>query len=132
MVGVLSKRNRVKIGEEHTGLIDAALNAKGLGLRFPPALESLFEDESGSARCRTFVRYGFAGIGLCYLFLLNYFTMLPDVAWRALLIQVCVTTPICLATMLFTRQEPPAFWREAGQVCTVIVHPRGGDCVVSG
>ncbi len=121
MAGGLSNRNRIKLGEGYADLIDAALAAKGLGLRFSPALETLFEDESGPARCRTFVGYGFAGLAFCYLFLLNYFTMLPDVAWRALLMQVGFTTPIYAATMLFTRQQPPAFWREAGQVFTVLV-----------
>lgn len=97
-------------------LIASQLERRGFRLRFSPVLEASFERETGPERCSQFIKYGIASLMLYNLFLLNYFTMLPDVAWSALLVQLCLVTPLAFVGVALTRLHPPAFWREATQV----------------
>ena len=109
-------RNGSPDGEDRASLIDAALNGRGLRLRFPAALEAQFEHETGPERCRVFVWYGMVGLLLSDSFIFNYFSLLPDIAWRAFAAQFGLVTPVLLAVMVYVRREPPAFWREITQV----------------
>ncbi len=102
------------------GLVEGAL-AASRRLRFPPALEARFERDTGAERCRAFVRYGVTSLVLYDLFLLNYFSRIPDVAWRAALVQLGLVTPVCLAGIAYTRMGPPPFWREAIQALTALL-----------
>jgi len=40
-----------------------------------------------------FRKYGIVSLVMYDLFLFNYFTMLPDIAWMALVVQLCLVTP---------------------------------------
>ena len=121
MGNALLDRNGDYEGEDRASLIDAALNGKGLSLRFPAALEAQFEHETGPERCRVFVRYGMVGLLLSDSFIFNYFSLLPDIAWRAFATQFGFVTPVILAVMVYVRREPPAFWREITQVSTALL-----------
>ncbi len=101
--------------------IEKILNGPKRSLRFPPALEARFERKTGSDRARMFVRYGFMGFLLCYLFLFNYFQLLPDVAARELIVQLAIVTPIVLGVTFYTLTKPPMFQRELGQICAALI-----------
>ncbi len=102
-------------------LLASVLGQRRFRLKFPPSLEARFELETGPARCGVFVKYGIASLFLYNLFLLNYFSMLPDVAWKAFFVQLCLVTPLGLAGAAYTRTQPPAFWREATQVSLALL-----------
>lgn len=106
---------------QRADLIDAALKGKKHHLRFPPALEAQFERRTGPDRCRGFVRYGLMGFVLCNIFIFNYFRLLPDIAWRELLVQFALVTPAVLAVTAYMRTEPPAFQREMTQTCAALL-----------
>ncbi len=102
-------------------LIEAILARRQHRLRFPAALESRFECRTGPDRCRGFVRYGLMGFVLCNMFIFNYFSLLPDIAWRELVAQCAIMTPVALAVALYMRSEPPVFRRELTQVCAALL-----------
>ena len=81
-------------------------------LRFTAELEAEFERRTGPERCRSFVRYGVIGFVLCNMFLFNYFSLLPDVAWREFIAQVVFITPVVIVVTLYMRSEPPVLQRE--------------------
>ncbi len=105
----------------HADLIDAALRRGGTRLRFPHVLEERFEIETGPERCRGFRRYGLMGFVLCNMFLLNYFELLPDVAWRELQVQIVFMMPLVVAVTAYMRTEPPVFQREMTQSCVAMI-----------
>ena len=105
---------------ERAALIEAASKAKEWKLRFPPDLERQFEQDTGPERTRNFVWCGFLGTVFCCLFLFNYFTMLPDVAWRALLIQVAFTAPVLFKLMIYMRTNPSPFRRELAETVAIV------------
>ncbi len=90
-------------------------------LRFSPAFEAQFERDTGPERCRASVRYNLAALVLSNLFLLDYFAMLPDVAWRALIVQLGLIAPIALATTAYAWMKPPTSRREAVQVAATLL-----------
>ena len=102
-------------------LIDAMLERGGLRLGFPDALEEQFERKTGPDRCRGFRRYGLIVFVLCNIFILNYFRLTPDVAWRELLVQVVLMTPLAAAVWSYMRTEPPVFRREMTQSCVALI-----------
>ena len=101
-------------------LIEAMLDRRQHLLRFPADLEAQFENKTGRDRCRGFVRYGLMGFVLCNMFLLNYFSLLPDVAWRELLAQFALVTPAVVVVTFYMRAEPPVFQRELIQSCAAL------------
>lgn len=107
-------------GTEDAAILDALLVSQlehpGFRLQFSPVLEADFERDTGPERCSSFARYGIASLILYNLFLFNYFTMLPDIAWTALFVQLCLITPLAFCNVAYARRHPPAFWREATQV----------------
>ncbi len=107
--------------KDSVALIDAALEHKGVRLRFPSALEARFEHDTGPDRGRMFARYGLASLILYDLALFNYFTMLPDVAWRALLVQLGFVTPVVLLCLAHAASGPPATRREAVHITTTLL-----------
>ena len=102
-------------------MIDAVLKRKGLRLRFPPALEAQFEQGAGPERRRLHLRYALLSFVLSFFFMPNYFTMLPDVAWRALWLQLAIDIPLTAAVVCYIRTDPPVFWREVVLVCGAII-----------
>ena len=102
-------------------LIDAALRRRGPRLQFPHVLEEQFEIKTGPDRCRGFRRYGLMGFVLCNMFLLNYFKLLPDVAWREFLVQIVFMTPLVVAVTAYMRTEPAVFQREMTQSCVALI-----------
>ncbi len=102
-------------------LIDAALLGGRYLLRFNDELEARFEHQAGPERCRIFVRYGFLGFVLCNMFIPNYFSLLPDIAWREVTVQLAVMSPLALAVIAYMRTEPPVRHREAAQACIAVL-----------
>ncbi len=116
MVEAVPEREGTEAAQARAGLIDSVLARKGLQLSFPPALEAEFEHEAGPERRRVFRLYGLIGFALCDLFLVNYFKLLPDVAWRVLVVQIGFMTPTILAVVVYLRIERSPFRREMSQV----------------
>ena len=106
---------------ERADLIEAMLARRQHWLRFPAALEEEFEQVTGPERCRGFVRYGLMGFVLCNLFVFNYFSLLPDIAWRELVMQFAVVAPVVLGVTLYMRMEPPVFRRELAQSAAALI-----------
>ncbi len=121
MVEAMPERERIRTAEARAGLIDGVLTRNGLHLSFPPTLEAEFEHEAGPERCRAFRYYGTMGFILCNLFLFSYFSLLPDVAWHVLAVQLGFVTPVALAVVFYLGTEPPPFRREMSQVCVALV-----------
>ena len=115
------ERQGVAAEANDAALIDIALRYGSYRLRFPPELEARFERDTGPERCRTFVGHGTLGLALCYLFLPSYFSMLPDVAWRELLVEVGFVTPAAVGLIAYMRTKPPAFWRETSQTLVAVL-----------
>jgi len=112
----MPEREGIEAAQARVGLIDSVLARNGLRLSFPPELEAEFEHEAGPERRRVFRLYGLIGFALCDLFLVNYFRLLPDVAWRVLAVQLGFLTPAVLALVLYLRRERSPFRREMSQV----------------
>ena len=121
MVEASPEREGTETAEARVGLIDRVLARNGLRLSFPPALEAEFEHEAGPERRRAFRLYGLIGFALCDLFLVNYFKLLPDVAWRVLVVQLGFLTPAVLAIVVYLRTERSPFRREMSQVLAAVV-----------
>jgi len=102
-------------------LLASLLEGRRFRLRFPPVLEASFEHDTGPERCNMFIKYSRASLVLYNLFLIDYFTMLPDIAWAALFVQLCLITPLGFVGQAYTRTQPPAFWREATQVILALL-----------
>ena len=107
--------------EDSAALIDATLARKGTRQRFPPILEARFERDTGPERCRMLARYGLASLILYNLCLFNYFAMLPDVAWRAFLVQIVLVTPTALLCLAYALSGPPPLRRETMHVLTTLL-----------
>ena len=106
MASMSTEYESIGQSRQRADLIEAMLGRRQHRLRFPPALEAQFECKTGSDRCRGFVRYGLLGFVLCNMFIFNYFSLLPDVAWKELLAQFAVVTPMALVVTLYMRTEP--------------------------
>ena len=121
MASMLSDRERMERSQERADLIEAILARRQYWLRFPAALEEQFERVTGPDRCRGFVRYGLMGFVLCNMFVFNYFSLLPDIAWRELVVQFTIVAPVVLGVTLYMRSEPPVFRRELIQASGALV-----------
>ena len=94
-------------------LVDEALAAPHMRLRFDAPLEAQFETETGAARSRLLVRQGVAAV-LIYngLLVLDFFA-LSDVFWLAVLVRAGLFGGIMAITLSVTRRNPPPRVREA-------------------
>lgn len=93
--------------------IDAAISRKGLALRFPDALERLFEIETGSDRARQLVLRGSIGLALFVAYLFVDATLTPDTFWVAVMLRLGIVVPIALMLMLLGWFNRAPFMREA-------------------
>lgn len=101
--------------------IEIALQQSWWKLRFPPALEAAFEAETGLARCRRLIIYGFVAILLYDAYLLSDLRLVPDIFQSAMLIRLGIVTPLFLAFILVLRFNPPPALRESLQAGIIVV-----------
>ena len=105
-----------KAVERQFELIDQTLGEKGPALRFPRELEGQFEQETGPARVRWYVRMSLLSLALFdSLIVLDYFS-LPDAFGLALALRFGLVTGLTAAIVWITLRHPPAFVREGMQV----------------
>lgn len=108
-----SDRNAV---ERQFALIDQTLDERGFALRFPRELEEQFEQETGPARVRWYVRMVLLSLALFdSLIVLDYFSI-PDAFGLALALRFGLVTSLTAATVWITLRHPPAFVREGLEV----------------
>ncbi len=93
-------------------MIDTDVAAKGFRLQFPPALETMFERETGPNRRQLFTRYGCYSLLVYDLTVLSYFRDLPDVARLTTLVQLLFVTPLCLCAIAYNRRKRSFLARE--------------------
>lgn len=92
--------------------VDAQLAARGVRLRFAPALEARFQAESTPRRRRELLLAGAASLAVFDAFLLNDWLTRPEVMHVALAARGA-TTVFALAVLLAVAQPAlPARWRE--------------------
>jgi diguanylate cyclase (GGDEF)-like protein len=102
--------------------IDRVLAAGFRGLRFPPAIEARFEQDTGWARCRFLITCGIPTLILFDLFLLRDYALIRDVFSEAALIRLGFITPLGLVMFAVLWRNPPAWLREGMEAgITVIV-----------
>lgn len=81
-------------------------------LRFPAALEELFESETSAQRRMWLIRYGLVGLGLINIFVLTDMDMFPDIASFASWLRLGVVTPVSLAMIIAFRFRISPWLRE--------------------
>ncbi len=101
--------------------IEVALQRSWWKLKFPAALEAVFESETGPARCRRLIIYGFVALLLYDAYLLSDLRLVPDIFASAVLIRLGVVTPLFLAFILVLRFNPPPALRELLQAGIIVV-----------
>lgn len=99
-------------------LVEACIARKDRCLKFVPALEALFEKETGPRRCRSLARTGLVGVGVMQLLLLPLWLLIGDVYTQLLWVQLGVVTPLSLVLLGIVLRQPPPFVRE---LCIVLV-----------
>lgn len=102
-------------------MIDAALRRPWWKLKFPPALELVFEAETGTARCRRLAVYGLVALLLYDVYLLSDLRVVPDIFASAIVLRLGVVTPLALAGILTLRMNPPPVVRESLQAAISVV-----------
>ncbi len=102
--------------------IEIALQRPWWKLTFPAALEAVFDVETGPARCRHLIIYGFVALILYDLYLFVDPRLTPDTFQTALLMRLGVVTSLALAIVMILRFNPPVVLRESMEAgITVIV-----------
>jgi diguanylate cyclase (GGDEF)-like protein len=91
--------------------VDGSL--RGLGLRFPAALEARYEADTGAARCRMMMVYGTLGFLFGSLLYPVLCDALPDVAERSLRLYLLLSMPLGFLVAASMRLNPPPFLRES-------------------
>jgi diguanylate cyclase (GGDEF)-like protein len=87
--------------------------ASGLALlKFPDALETAFESETGRRRCRELAIGAFVGVAMYDSFLLADWWVTPDVFVTALWVRLALVTPFIFALSVAFYADPPPFLRE--------------------
>jgi len=94
-------------------MIDSALAARPLFLRFPSRLEAEFELETATTRSQRLAVGGLIGLAIYDLLMISDWWLTPDVFSTALWIRFGVVTPIELLSILALWFGPPFLWREA-------------------
>lgn len=89
-------------------------------LRFPPAIEAAYEQETGAARSRELFWRGWVGLAIYFAMLVSDWYVTPDVFGTALLFRL-VLTPIVLAMLFIVWHNPPAVVRESILVVAVLL-----------
>lgn len=107
--------------EQQFELIDQTLGERGFALHFPRELEKQFEEETGPARERWYVRMGLLSLGMSDLLIaLDYFSI-PDAFGLALVLRLGLMTALTAGAVWITMRHPPAFVREGMQVILATV-----------
>lgn len=102
--------------------VECALQRQWWKLKFPRALESLFETETGPERCRHLTAYGIIGLLLYDVYLLSDLRLIPDAFGMAALVRLGIVTPLALGLLAVLRRNPPPALREALQAVMVVVY----------
>ena len=92
--------------------IDRLLKRGLQGLHFPPELEARFERESSAPRCRRLWREGLISSLAFNAFYVCEWLLTRKISSRELTLQLGCIAPLCLATNLLMRLNPPRWWRE--------------------
>lgn len=101
--------------------IDRALDTwRRLRVWFPPALEALYEADTGRSRSRSLARVGLLGMLVYAFFLAVDWLLVPDVFALAALVRFGVLVLALVVYMILLR-SPPRLWREglAGAISVV-------------
>jgi len=93
-------------------LVDQALAAPGLRLRFPEPIEAQFESETGAARSRMLVRQGVAALLIYNALLFLDFFALGEIFWLAVLVRVGLFGGVMAVLLTVVRRNPSARVRE--------------------
>ena len=100
--------------------IQRELEARRFGLAFPPALEALFETETGRERSRRLAVQGLVGLGIYLLYLWADHLLTPDILPLAVAIRLGLVTPLSLVALALLRRNPQPRLRE-GSIAVVSV-----------
>lgn len=106
-------------------LIDQALGAPRLRLRFAEPLEAQFEAETGAARSRMLVRQGVVAVVIYTALLVLDFFAINDVFWLAVLVRVVGFGGMMAVMLSVTWHNPPARVREGLLALTALVASGG-------
>jgi diguanylate cyclase (GGDEF)-like protein len=105
--------------------ITEALAARGLRLRFKPALERRYEDERRAQRVRDLTISGIVAMLVYNLFLIDDHVLIPDVFGYAVLVRVGIVTPIaCLLLVIINVHRSPLL-RETAVVAVSVLTVTG-------
>jgi diguanylate cyclase (GGDEF)-like protein len=102
--------------------VESALQRQWWKLKLPPALETVFETETGPERCRHLIVYGIIGLLLYDVYLLSDLRLIPDQFGMAALVRLGIVTPLALGLLGLLRRNPPPVLREALQAVMVVVY----------
>ncbi len=109
-------------------LVEEHIERNTLRLKFAPALEAFFEEETGEERCRYLVRIGLIVLVIFQLVLYPERLLLGAAIFpKVLLIQLGITTPLALVFKWFISRTPPPHLREL--LVIVIALLATGSCV---
>jgi len=102
--------------------IQALLNARRRGLRFPPGLEAAFEASKKRSRTNTARRVAYWLLLIYNIFIPADFILAPKTAWISLAFHICLVTPYLLATILILRRPAERRLRDSlsGMVMVLI------------
>ncbi len=106
-------------------LIDNALAAPRLRLRFDELLETQFEIETSAARSRMLVRQGIAAVLIYNALLVLDFFALSDVFWLAVVVRVGLFGSVMAVMLAVIWRNPPARVREGLLAVSALVAGAG-------
>ncbi|SFH92807.1 GGDEF domain-containing protein [Modicisalibacter xianhensis] len=90
-------------------------------LRFTPALESLFEQETGKSRARHLLVGSVIAIVIYNLFLFTDVLMIPDIVMTAVMVRSGLITPLALLSMAVMWRGLPPLARESLEAGIVLL-----------
>jgi len=92
--------------------VDDVIVANDRLLRFPPALESMFERETGLQRCRELISRAYIGIFVYNLFAISDWFVTPELFATTFVMRLLVFTPAAFAFTALLYLSPRPFLRE--------------------
>ena len=101
--------------------VEQQLGEQRFTLRFLPAIESRYEDETSTARCRHLVICGLVALALYNVFLISDWRLIRDIFDQALIVRLAIVTPIALMIVAILLRGPSASVREATQTSISII-----------
>ena len=87
------------------GEVDAALASTDYGAKFSSLIENRYKSSTAKPRARLYARLSVTGLIIYNIFLFIDAAIVPDVMWLAIPLQLCVVTPITIASMVLTGRD---------------------------